>query len=187
MSNGVLCLAGYSAAYTAGVDLKAIRLAIVRERERQEMTQQQVAERAGMRQGHLSNIENVDGIEMKDLAARVLFQIIEQGLKVPLSLFFAQIEGVSAPTVAAPQNQGSPKASTDEAVPTLTADDRAVLQTLGKVIAHFADREGARQSATRRGHAPGPRDRTAQPNPRPGGDHSRDARGDRPRGRPRKR
>lgn len=143
MFNVMKGLAECSSAYIAGVDLKRVRLAIVRERERQGLTQQQVASRADMRQGHLSNVENVDGLEMKDLAARVLFQIIESGLGKPLSTFFREIErqesgadlaGEIAPT-RAPVVEGRPLGDSVPAQGLTPADLDRLGRTIGRSIA----------------------------------------------------
>lgn len=80
-----------------GMDLKAVRLAVARGRERLELTQSQLAARAGLQQGHISKIEDVDQHAFKDLSARILFQVIEQGLGILLSDFFRQIESRTNP------------------------------------------------------------------------------------------
>lgn len=79
------------------VDIKTVRLAVGKAMDERGWTQEQLAERSGVRQSHISKIVRVgdDPDEFKDLAARVLFQIIERGFGLPLSSFFAQIEGLS--------------------------------------------------------------------------------------------
>ncbi len=101
-----------------GVDVRTVRLAIARLLTEREWTQEQIADRAGIRQGHISKIVNVgdDPDELKDLAARVLFQIIERGFGLSLSAFFSQIEqpttGEGPATVQpAPEDAGHDRAS----------------------------------------------------------------------------
>jgi transcriptional regulator with XRE-family HTH domain len=144
------------------VDLKLVRLAIVAERERRGLNQRQLAAKAGVDQGHMSKIENVDGEEMRDLAARIVFQLIERGLDMPVSQFFAQVEGLSVPVPrvddqALPPDKASP---VDETVPTFTAQDR-VFYKIGKAIATIVDQQ--RSESERRAN----RRSTADPSDRP--------------------
>lgn len=83
-----------------------VREAIVREYERQELTQAQLEERSGCDQGHLSKLLDLSK-PLAEVRARILFNIIEKGLRVPLSAFFAQIEGVASPVqqAAAPNDE----------------------------------------------------------------------------------
>lgn len=78
----------------SGVDIRTIRLAIARIIDARHWTQDTVAARCSVSQSHVSKIIRVgdDPAELKDLAARVLFDIIENGLGLTLSEFFAQIE-----------------------------------------------------------------------------------------------
>lgn len=68
-----------------------LRQKLIDERERLDLTQEQVAVKAGVRQGLVSRWEDLS-IEMTDPSARVLFQIIERAFEKSLSVFFAEIE-----------------------------------------------------------------------------------------------
>lgn len=127
-------------------DLKEVRLAIVSERERQGLNQKQLALKAGIDQGHLSKIENVDDEPMRDLAARIVFQIIERGLDVSLPSFFAQIKGLQDAklidhTVASPEP--TKVVDVDGQVPVVSDSDARsfVITTLAELLAEA--REGA--------------------------------------------
>ena len=122
------------------MDVRAVRLQIVAERERQGLNQRELAAKAGLDQGHMSKIENVDGEAMRDLAARIVFQVVERGLGVPLSAFFARIEGVSAPA--------STQARADR-LPSIAPSDRdkeTVIQTLAELLARASERADAAHS-----------------------------------------
>lgn len=68
-----------------------LRQKLIEERERLDLTQEQVAAKAGVRQGLVSRWEDLS-IVMTDPSARVLFQIIERAFEKSLSVFFAEIE-----------------------------------------------------------------------------------------------
>lgn len=76
------------------VDIKTVRLAIASIIEMRDLTQTAVEEASGIGQSHISKIIRVgdDPTEMNDLAARVVFDIVEKGLGMPLSTFFEQLE-----------------------------------------------------------------------------------------------
>lgn len=74
-----------------GVDLMRLRQKLIEERERLELTQQEVAARAGVRQGLVSRWEDLS-VTMTDPSARVLFLIIERAFGRTLTDFFAEIE-----------------------------------------------------------------------------------------------
>lgn len=162
------------------MDLKQVRLAIVAERERRGLNQRQLAAKAGVDQGHMSKIENVDGEEMRDLAARIVFQLVERGLGVPLSEFFAQLEGLSVPEPIGTDRAPAPDevGSVDETVSSLTTQDR-VFYKIGKAIAAIVEqhqsegeRRPNRRSAPETGDRP-TRDGLRARSPRKGPDQSR--------------
>lgn len=87
-------------AIVAGViDLMAVRQRLIAERTKRKWTQEDVAERADVRQGQVSRLEDLSQ-ELPDLAARVLFRIIEHGYGLTLSSFFAQFEVLKTKTAA---------------------------------------------------------------------------------------
>lgn len=73
------------------MDLEVVREALAEAFVRSGLTQQVVAERAGLRQGHLSKVLDTSAA-MPDLTARVLLAVIEKGLSLPLSAFFHRLE-----------------------------------------------------------------------------------------------
>ena len=91
------------------MEIRDVRRRIVAERERLGLNQRDLASKAGIDQGHMSKIENIDGEPMRDLAARIVFQVIERGLEIPLSSFFAELEGRHVPSTTAQSVQPSPE------------------------------------------------------------------------------
>jgi hypothetical protein len=108
-----------SADELTGVDLlQRVRRHLVLVWRRSGLTQEIVAERAGIRQGVLSKILDLDK-PMSELRARVLLSVIADGLRVSLPAFFAELSTrhdarskgtvpVSMDGVAAASNAGSP-------------------------------------------------------------------------------
>lgn len=134
------------------VDMAAVRRAIVRERKRQRINQEELAARAGLRQGHMSNIENVDKIEMKDMSARVLFQIIEHGLGKSIGEFFTDFE--AGTRVADPDSHLPPATARGrDADPVSRAvtivDAERFARSLGRTIAREIRPQGSRRRPTK--------------------------------------
>jgi transcriptional regulator with XRE-family HTH domain len=82
-------------------DFMAMRQLLIAERGRREWTQEDVATRAGLRQGQISRFEDLSQ-ELPDFAARVLFQIIEDGFGYKLSTFFQHLEEGTKPAEGLP-------------------------------------------------------------------------------------
>lgn len=160
--------------YSSTVEWKALRTHYERlfmEAKTRGETQETVAARGGLRQNKISKL-----LSIENLGPQVeTFVRAVEGLGMSPSSFFAQIEGVSAPGVPA-HEPVSPQASTDEAVPTLTPDDRAIYRALGKIFAAHADRENASETRARREPAPAARDRAAHAHARPRRNHPGNAR-----------
>lgn len=144
------------------MDVRAIRLGIVSARERQGLNQRELAKRADLDQGHLSKIEDVDGPEMRDLAARIVIQIVERGLGLSLYSFFAELEGLAPPVQpAVPGEEASTvtRAQLDafrqEIEARLHAEHEEVLRVIGRETRLLVDRHRQALAAARRS-APGP-------------------------------
>jgi transcriptional regulator with XRE-family HTH domain len=136
----------------AAVDLDRVRAHLLSTRKRLGLTQHAVAERTeGVDQGQISRIERPESEPMPDLAARVLFQIIENGLKKPLSQFFAEIEGsATGQPLATPPAE--PRGSANEPLPAPTEED---YRTTIRLLAAIAAREAERADAAHRRLPPG--------------------------------
>lgn len=74
------------------VDLKDVRAKVFAEMKAANLNPNQLAKRAGVNQSSLNRWLDLDR-EMTELRARVLFQVIEKGLKKSLTEFFREIEG----------------------------------------------------------------------------------------------
>lgn len=137
------------------MELATVRAAILSGFERLGETQETFAIRAGLRQGHLAKLLDLDQ-PMTELRARVLFSLIEKGLGTSLSSFFAQIEGIAAGAAAAPLAvEGSPNAPAPVASsPVDLVAFSALVTALGRsLINEFferADRQRQAQSRARK-------------------------------------
>lgn len=167
----------------AVMDVKTTRLEIVAERERQGLNQRELAAKAGLDQGHMSKIEDIDGQEMRDLAARIVFQIIERGLGLTVSEFFARIEGLPDAATTSDDHGPSEVSPADDA---LSTPEGRTYYAIGKAIASIVtrvEREGREsQRGPHRRHPPA----IGNP-PAPSDPHPRRPRTRTPQRRPRKR
>jgi len=76
-----------------GVDLKLVRERVLKEMERLGLNPTQLADRAEVNQSGLARwLRDSEG-KITEVRARVLFQVIEQGLDKSLAEFFGEIEG----------------------------------------------------------------------------------------------
>lgn len=133
----------------SSVDIKTVRLQLVTERERQGLNQRELAAKAGIDQGHLSKIEDVDGQEMRDLAARIVFQLIEDGLQLPVSEFFRHIEGGAEPATISGAPLPTGQADADEPLTPSSEDLEQAWDAIG-TLARIAERERERADRAHR-------------------------------------
>lgn len=135
-----------------GVDLMRLRQKLIDERERLEMTQEDVALKAGIRQSLVSKYEDLS-IVLTDPSARVLFQIIERGFGKTLAAFFGEIEhgtvGVKAAgdAGAIPSQERARADSLPSPVSTISTSD---LERFARTIGRSIGREMRPQAARRR-------------------------------------
>jgi transcriptional regulator with XRE-family HTH domain len=127
-----------------------LRQKLIDERERLDMTQEEVAAKAGVRQGLVSRWEDLS-VEMTDPSARVLFLIIERAFGKTLTAFFGEIEDVpvganlaegSGRDLSKERAHGDPLPSS-----TISASD---LERFARTIGRSIGREMRPQAARRR-------------------------------------
>jgi transcriptional regulator with XRE-family HTH domain len=123
-----------------------LRQKLIEERERLDLTQEQVALKAGVRQGLVSRWEDLS-VTMTDPSARVLFQIIERAFGKSLTAFFAEIEGVTHGAKPATPASESHADSLPTASTTIGPAD---LERFARTIARSIGREMRPQTAHRR-------------------------------------
>lgn len=73
------------------VELIDVRRRIREEFERQHLTQEIMEKRSGIKQGVISRILDLNN-PMREIRARIIFNLVEKGLQLPLSSFFLQLE-----------------------------------------------------------------------------------------------
>ena len=136
------------------VDWKTIRSAFIRTRGRR--TQAEIAKAGDLLQPAISKLESNDSLG----PAVGTFVKAVKGLGVPVSEFFRQIEGLP-PAVLSAQTRSTPSPRPDdEALSTLTSEDRsnnALLYSVAKSLKPYLDRlheEGASKRGTHHRHAP---------------------------------
>ena len=137
---------GCTAPTLPGVDLMRLRQKLIDERERLEMTQEDVAVKAGIRQSLVSKYEDLS-IVITNPSARVLFQIIERGFGKSLTVFFSEIEQVPIGATSAPDVPGKERAHGDSVPSTIAAAD---LERFARTIGRAIGREMRPQAAHRR-------------------------------------
>lgn len=125
-----------SGIYCGGMELADVRQAILAAFEARGETQTQVAERAGVRQGHLSKLLDLS-LPYRELRARVLLNVIEQGLQIPLSEFFRQLEPRHTTTGAEKSSLNSPPGSATMTTPPRSVEPDAVA-TAPVPVAHIS-------------------------------------------------
>jgi len=127
------------------MDLMRLRQKLIDERGRLNMTQEEVAVKAGIRQSLVSKWEDLS-VEMTDPSARVLFQIIERAFGKSLTDFFAEIEPPSerreTRSIATPEEHHA-----DSLPSSITPAD---LERFARTIARSIGREMRPQTTRRR-------------------------------------
>lgn len=154
MPHAINALQHVSSAYSRRVEIKTVRLALGKYMDDRGLTQKRVALAAGIDQGHLSKILSVgdDPDELKDLAARVLFQIIEKGFGLRLMSFFQHIEEPSKGTQPAetPTPPGEQVTHAALATPAELAPFEAFGNALGRsIVEQFERRDRQREDPPR--------------------------------------
>lgn len=145
------------------VELQTIRERVLAMREQRyqeagepsDWTQQAVAKRAGIEQSLLSKIEAIDR-PMKELRVRTLTAIIERGLRVTVSSFFAQIEGLNS-DVKSVQDRPFPPAEQDARPDATLAFDRLAAEFADSLVKHVKCGLAARDRSASKARASKPR------------------------------
>lgn len=117
------------------VDLAAARQILTAERGRRKWTQAQLAKRAGVAQGQISRLEDLSQ-PLSDLAARVLFRIIENGFGWKVGQFLTDLEHGNGGTDRAMDEPLTTEGKTDVAASILSSGiaDPAVARALGQTL-----------------------------------------------------
>lgn len=129
-----------------GVDLAAVREKVLREMETRGLNPTQLAKRAGVNQSNLARWLRLDRT-ITELRARVLFQVIEDGLGMNLVAFFTQLEAdrtgmrhAEAPEHPEPK-EGAPHESAPVSPPPLAVVPLADLERFARRIGRSISRE----------------------------------------------
>lgn len=146
------------------IDLMAVRQRLIDERGERGWTQDDVADRAGVRQGQVSRLEDLSQA-LPDLAARVLFRVIEHGFGLTLSSFLAQFEGLQ--TKAGTSKVQTSPAEQDGYVPSVDASSSTLIDREAKAIMRAAKRsERQRKNTIGKSAKPGVRAKNRKPSRR---------------------
>lgn len=91
----------YAAAYTQPMDLLAVRKHLKAVRKAKHLTQDDIADDAVISQSVISRLEDLEK-NMSEVEFETIRKIVEEGLSMPLSAFFLQIETGAKPAVELP-------------------------------------------------------------------------------------
>jgi len=122
-----------SGIHSGGMDIATVREWIVRAFEATGETQEVVAARAGLRQGHFAKLIDLT-TDMTEIRARVLFDVIERGLQTPLSEFFRQLERSDHEKFSSRPAQPAHPQVFDEATTQAETAEETVIRTLSRLL-----------------------------------------------------